>query len=210
MTCARYAALLLFGFLCAGCGVKRVPQDLLARLPYEARIELLEAENDYALAIDHLDEAQAEVAHTRDQLRRAKDRLSAAESEVSRAEDKTSQEVATLAVAEAEARVEYLRARQSVNVKNEGLQKQNRRCAQARFEQARLTVARKAKIEGSESLSPEEFEAQVKSCDADALELRTAMKEQTSGAAAAKEAWEKQKSALAKKTFDARASPYVE
>lgn len=210
MTCARTAALLVFGFLVAGCGPKRVPADLLARLPYEARIELLEAENDYALAIDHLDEAQAEVGHTRDQLRRAKDRLSAAESEVSRAEDKTSQEVATLAVAEAEARVEYLRARQTVNVKAEGIQKQSLRCAQARFEQARVTVARKAKIEGAESLSPEEFDAEVKACDAEVLELRTAMKEQTAGAAAAKETWEKQKSALAKKTFDARASPYVE
>ena len=210
MTCARTAALLLFGFLFAGCGPRRVPPDLLTRLPYEARIELLEAENDFALAIDHLDSAQAEVAHTRDQLRRAKERLSAAESEVGRAEDKTSQDVATLAVAEAEARVEYLRARQSVNVKTEGIQKQSMRCAQSRFEQARLLVARKAKIEGSESLSPQEFEDEVKRCDAEVVEMRTAMKEQTAGAAAAKETWEKQKSALAKKTFDARASPYVE
>jgi hypothetical protein len=210
MTCARFAALVGFAFLFAGCGVKRVPADLLTRLPYEARIELLEAENDLALAIDHLDEAQAEVGHTRDQLRRAKERLSAAESEVSRAEDKTSQDVATLAVAEAESRVEYLRARQAVNLKSEGVQKQSLRCAQARFEQARMTVARKAKIEGAESLSPEEFDAEVKTCDAEVLEMRTAMKEQAAGAAAAKETWDKQKSALAKKTFDARASPYVE
>ena len=75
-------------------------------------------------------------------LRRAKERLAAAESEVSRAEDKLSQEEATLAVAEAEGRVEYLRARQDVNGKLEGVQKRSLRCAQARFEQARMTVAR--------------------------------------------------------------------
>ena len=55
MTCARAAAFLLFLLLAAGCGPKRVPTDLINRLPYEARIELLEAENDLALAIDHLD-----------------------------------------------------------------------------------------------------------------------------------------------------------
>ncbi|MHB8874107.1 MAG: hypothetical protein ACYC8T_10510 [Myxococcaceae bacterium] len=210
MSPVRATALLVSLLALAGCGPKRVPSDLLNRLPYEARIELLEAENDFALAIDHLDGAQAEILQTRDTLRRAKDRLSAAEGEVSRAEDKVSEEVATLAVAEAEARVDYLRARQDVNVENERVVKRSLRCAQARFEQARLTVARKAKIEGSESLSVEDFDEQVKACDAEVAELKAEMKEVSTAAAAAKESWEKQKSALAKKTFDARASPYVE
>ncbi len=59
-------------------------------------------------------------------------------------------------------------------------------------------------------LSVEDFDEQVKECDAEVLELRAELKEVSTAAAAAKEAWEKQKTALAKKTFDARASPYVE
>jgi hypothetical protein len=35
-----------------GCGIKRVPLNVLDKLPYEAKIELLEAENDLALAVD--------------------------------------------------------------------------------------------------------------------------------------------------------------
>ena len=35
--------------LALGCGIKRVPDAVLERLPYEVRIELLEAENDLAL-----------------------------------------------------------------------------------------------------------------------------------------------------------------
>ena len=58
----------------AGCGLRHVPLDVLEKLPYEAKIELLEAENDLALAVDRLDEARAEVARARDQIRRGKDR----------------------------------------------------------------------------------------------------------------------------------------
>ena len=199
--------------LCAACGPKygmRVPDDQLEKLPYEARIELLEAENELAIAIDHRDEAENEVKVAREQLRRAKDRLDAAEDEVSDAEDKSAAEVAGLAVEEANARVEFLRAQQQVNVKSLDLQELALRCAHARFELARLNVARKAKVEGSESLSVPEFEGQVKACEAEVAERKGFMKEQTAAATASKEAWDKRKTALAKKTFDARASPFVE
>lgn len=206
----RALALLLALAACGPRYGKRVPNELVERLPYESRIELLEAENDLALAIDRLDEAHAEILRTRDALRRAKSRLAAAEDEVGAADDAVSREVAGLAVAEAEARVTWLRARQEVNARTEEVAALALRCAHARFEQARLNVARKAKVEGSESLDPAAFEAQIKACDAEVVELRNEMKDQTAGAAAAKDAWEKQKSALARKTFDARASPYVE
>ena len=41
--------------LASGCGLRRVPMDVLEKLPYEAKIELLEAENDLALAVDRLE-----------------------------------------------------------------------------------------------------------------------------------------------------------
>lgn len=212
MRAMRKAPWLLLALL-AACGPKygkRVPNGLLEKLPYEVRIELLEAENDLALAIDRVDEAQAEISRARDALRRGKARLSAAEDEVDRAEDAVSREVAELAVLEAEARVEYIRSRQKVNVRNLALQELALRCAFARFEEARLGLARKAKVEGSESLSPQDFAEQVKACDEELAEKRAAAKELTEAAVAAKAEWEKHKAALAKKTFDARASPFVE
>ncbi|MBL8937858.1 MAG: hypothetical protein JNM69_25065 [Archangium sp.] len=192
------------------CGVKRVPQTILENLPYEAKIELLESENDLALAVDRLDEARAEVARTREQIRRAKDRYSAAKSEVSAAQDTLSKEVAELAVIESDARVEWLRARQRVNVREESLADQNMTCALARHEQSRLTAARKAKLEGSEDYDPAVFDQQVKDCDADYAALKEKLKETNTEADAVRAEWEKARAALAKKTFDARASPFVE
>lgn len=192
------------------CGVKRVPQTILENLPYEAKIELLESENDLALAVDRLDEARAEVARTREQIRRAKDRYSAAKSEVNAAADALSKEVAELAVVESDARVEWLRARQRVNVREESLADQNMTCALARHEQSRLTAARKAKLEGSEDYDPATFDQQVKDCDADYAALKEKLKETNTEADAVRAEWEKARSALAKKTFDARASPFVE
>jgi hypothetical protein len=196
--------------LLTGCGLKRVPIDVLDQLPYEARIELLEAENELALAVDRLDEAHAEIARARDQLRRGKDRLSDAEKEVRIAAERTSQEVAELAVAEADKRVEYLRAKQKVNGRDEELAQQNLTCAQARYEVARLTAARKAKLKGSESLDPAQYEAQVQACEADLASFKERAKGTSTEAEAMRSAWDQARAALAKKTFDARASPYVE
>ena len=202
--------LLLSVLMLSACGLKRVPGTVLDKLPYEAKIELLEAENDLALAVDRLDEAKAEVVRTRDQIRRAKDRYSAAKSEVSNANDQTSREVAELAVTESEARVEWLRAKQRINVSEESLAERNQTCAYGRYEQTKVTAARKAKLEGSEKLEPEVFEQQVKDCDAAYTELKEKLKETNTEAEQVRAAWEKTRAALAKKTFDARASPYVE
>lgn len=193
-----------------GCGVKRVPGNILDKLPYEAKIELLEAENDLALAVDRLDESRAEVSRARDQIRRAKDRLDAARREVSAAADQVSKDVAELAVTEAEARVEWLRARQKVNVREGDLSERNLTCAMGRYEQARLAAARKAKLEGSEALDPATFEQQVKDCEARYAELKEQAKATAGEAEAVRAEWDKTRAALAKKTFDARASPFVE
>ena len=138
-------------------------------------------------------------------------RLSSAEDEVDRAQDPKSKEIAELAVDEANTRVEYLRAQQEVNVARRELEQLQLQCAMARFELARLTAARKAKVEGAEKLEPAEFESQAKACDEEVKAKRAELKaNQQTVAETAKAAWETKKTALAKKTFDARASPYVE
>ena len=194
----------------SGCGLRRVPGSVLEKLPYEAKIELLEAENDLAVAVDRLDEARNEVTRTRDRIRRAKDRRSAAKDEVGDAKDAPSRQVAELAVAEAERRVDWLRAVQRVNGKEEDLADRNLTCAKARYEQARLTAARKAKLEGSERLDPADFEKQVKDCEARYAEEKDKVKASAAEAETARQSWDQARAALAKKTFDARASPFVE
>lgn len=196
--------------MAGACGLKRVPGNVLEKLPYEARIELLESENDLALAVDRLDEARNEVSRTRDQIRRAKDRLSAAKSEVGAATDAPSREVADLAVVEAEKRVAWLRASQALNVKDEDLAQKNLDCAHARYSQITLAAARKAKLEGSEKLDPEVFHKQLARCEEEYAELRERLKTSTSEADAVHAEWVEARASLARKTFDARASPYVE
>jgi chromosome segregation ATPase len=206
----RNLLLLALVLLGPGCALKRVPQTILDKLPYEAKIELLESENDLALAVDRLDEAKAEVNRTRDQIRRSRDRYSAAKGEVSAAQDQLSREVAELAVLEADARVEWLRAKQRVNVREESLADQALTCAMARYEETRLAAARKAKLEGSEDYDPAQFKQQVADCDAEYTALKEKLKETNTEADGVRAEWEKARAALAKKTFDARASPFVE
>jgi chromosome segregation ATPase len=196
--------------LSSACGLRRVPGNVLERLPYEAKIELLESENDLALAVDRLDEASNEVQRARVLLRRGKDRLDAAKAEVSNAQDELSKEVARLAVTEADMRVDWLRAKQRVNMREEGLAEHALECAHARYEQGKLASARKAKLEGIEKLDPEAFDAQVKRCDERHAELKERLKASDAEAEAVRAQWDEAKAALAKKTFDARASPYVE
>jgi len=196
-----------------GCGPRYnlgVPREVVTKLPYESRIDLLEAENALAVAVDRVDEAQNEVLRTRESLRRSRTRLDTAHRENGRAKDAVSQEVARLAIEEAESRIEYLRRRQELNVQNKEIEELAFRCQYARFESSRLQVAQKAKVEGSEKLKPEDFDRQIKECDAEVVARRKQTEERAKRAEEAKGAWETKRVAFAKKTFDARASPYVE
>jgi hypothetical protein len=203
--------LLLFCVVVAASGCfKRVPQSIIDKLPYESRIDLLEAENDLAIAVDRLDEERNEVNRARDQIRRAKDRLKSANGEVGEAKDRQSRDVAELAVTEADARIEMLKAKQRLNVVEEDVAEVGVTCAIARYEQSKLETARKKKIEGSEALDPKAFEAQVKECETRFEAARGEAKKVSAEAEDIKNKWEATRTSLAKKTFDARASPYVE
>lgn len=197
-------------FAASACGLKRVPNDVLVKLPYEARIELLEAENDLAVAVDRVDEAHNDFLRIREHLRRADSRRSAARDERSNASDAASKTVADLAVTEAEARLEWLRTRRDIAQAEERAADVALTCAKARFEQQRLAVARKAKLEGSEKLDPKDFEDQTKRCDDAFAQEKARVKGLATEGEKVRAAWETAKHALAQKTFDARASPYVE
>jgi hypothetical protein len=187
-----------------------VPSELVTKLPYEVRIELLEAENDLGVAVDQRDEAESQVLRTRNAIRRARDRKSTAEREVGEAHDAVSREVAKLAVDEAGARIEYLRARQEVNVVSQDRDELALQCAWARYELAKLNAARKAKVEGAEKLPLKDFEEQPKQCQAEVVNKQLRVTQENKRAETVRTDWETKKTALARKTFDARASPFVE
>ena len=207
------ASLPLLLLLAAGCSSRygaKVPDSLVRQLPYENKIDLLEAENDLFIAYDKVDEAENEVSRTRDQLRRAKRAEGLASDEVGQARDPASKEIAQLTVEEVRARIDYLRARQTLNVQNQDVEEVARQCAVARYQLARLLAVRKAKVPGSESYKPEDFERQVKACDAEVADRKKGEKPDEERVARARADWEKRKEVLARRTFDARASPFVE
>jgi hypothetical protein len=208
-TTAWFWALLL----AAGCGGKygrTVPDDLVNKLTYEDKVDLVEAENDLFVAYDKVDDAENEILRTRDQIRRAKKSESLASEEIGLARDQVSKELASLARDEAQARVEYLRAKQDLNVRNRGLDELNRTCAVTRYQLARLTAVRKVKVPGSERYDPKDFERQARQCEAELADQRKASKPEQERTEKARAEWEKKRDVVARKTFDARASPFVE
>lgn len=195
---------------CGGSYSLRVPSSMVKKLPYDARIDLLEAENTLAIALDKVDVAKNEISRTHVAIRRAKKREGAADDQVDDAKDASTRQVAKLAEQEAEARIHYLEARQDVNATNLDYAQLALKCARARYEVARMEAARHAKVPGSEDLDPKAFHAQVKRCDSDLAEEKKDEPPDSADLAKAKQAWEKRKDALAQKTFTTRASPYVE
>ncbi|HEY8210285.1 MAG TPA: hypothetical protein VIG99_22530, partial [Myxococcaceae bacterium] len=179
--------------LLAACGPRysrKVPSELVTKLPYEVRIELLEAENDLGVAVDQRDEAESQVLRTRNAIRRARDRKSTAEREVGEAHDAVSREVAKLAVDEAGARIEYLRARQEVNVVSQDRDELALQCAWARYELAKLNAARKAKVEGAEKLPLKDFEEQPKQCQAEVVNKQLRVTQENKRAETVRTDWE--------------------
>ena len=202
--------LVLTAAACGGRYTTKVPDDLVRQLPYENKIDLLEAENDLFIAYDRVDETENEVTRTRDQIRRAKHAEGIASDEVGQAKDQATKDVAVLTVEEVRARIDYLRARQNINVQLREVEEVARQCAVARYQLARLLAVRKAKLKGSESYKPEDFERQAKSCDAEVADRKKGMSRDEATLTKTRTDWEKRKEVLAKRTFDARASPYVE
>lgn len=195
---------------CAGKYGRKVPDDMVNQLTYENKIDLVEAENDLFVAYDKVDEAENEILRTRDQIRRAKRSESLANEEIGQAKDQPTKDVAQLARDEAQARLDFLRRKQDLNVVTRSLDELNRTCAVARYQLARLQAVRKVKVPGSERYDPKDFEKQVASCQAELAEKRKATKPEQERMEKARAEWEKKRDLLARKTFDARASPFVE
>ena len=73
-----------------------------------------------------------------------------------------------------------------------------------------MAQVRKVKVPGSERYDPKEFERQAKICEADLADRKKAAKPERERMEKARAEWEKKRDVVARKSFDARASPFVE
>ena len=206
---AALAALVL-----GGCGIKRVPPEVISRLPLENKIELLEAENDFYIAIDRHDEATDRALHTRDELRQARDRIGEAKDARSRikseSNDSRQYEVADLAVEEAYEKRDWLESWVDVQWALVKAEDANLDVARARFEKSKVALCKKAKVQGSEKLDMAAFEAQVKSLEERAKRIAEDAEAQRKKAEDVRGKWNATRRALAQKTGGALGSPWVE
>ncbi len=197
----------------AGCGLKRISPDIVQRLPVEAKIQLLEAENDLYIAIDRHDEAVDRALHTRDELRRARDRIGEAKDARKRAReggDAREIEVADLSVEEAYQKRDWLDDWVEVQWDYAAAEEASLEAARARFERAKASLAKKANVEGSEKLSSEAFENQVRKLEARAKEKLAEADAERKKAEESRTKWNTTRRALAQKTGGALGSPWVE
>jgi hypothetical protein len=197
----------------AGCGLKRVDAEVVARLPLESKIELLEAENDLYIAIDRHDEAVDRALHTRDELHRARDRISEAKDARNRAEqtkDPRQVEVASLAVEEAYQKRDWLEDWVDVQWALASAEDARLDAAKGRFERAKASMCKKANIKGSEKLDMPGFEAQVKSLESRAKRKAESAEADRKKAEEVRSKWNSTRRALAQKTGGALGSAWVE
>jgi hypothetical protein len=159
-TTALWALLLLAG--CSGKYGRTVPDDMVNKLTYEDKVDLVEAENDLFRRLrPRRRRGERDPPHPRSDSPGEEVRI-ARRGEIGQAKDPNTKELAVLSRDEAQARVEYLRARQDWNVRNRELDELNRTCAVTRYQLARLTAVRKVKVPGSERYDPKDFDRQVR------------------------------------------------
>lgn len=192
MSSWRWLPLVLLVGCVPGRG-QRVPEEMLARIPFAGRVELLDAEDELALAQQRVEEAARDEAKLKEEIRSAESHLSRAEAAADR---QKSPKLEELAVNEARARLKYLYARDDAEQRNRKAAELQLQCARARLELARVKVVQKVKVKGAEQLPLESFEKQVDRCSAQLEERHVELRTQQAKMRAARSDWESRKLAL--------------
>ncbi|MGA9523110.1 MAG: hypothetical protein WBV82_16700 [Myxococcaceae bacterium] len=192
MSAWRWLPLVLLVGCVPGRG-QRVPEETLARIPFAGRVELLDAEDELALAHQRVAEAARDQEKLQEEIRDAEAHLDTAEAAARR---QKSPKLEQLAVDEARARLKYLYARDDAEKRNRKAAELQLQCAEARLELARVKVAQKAKIEGADQLPVEQFEKQVDRCSAQLEERHVELRTQQAQMRAARSDWEARRLAL--------------
>ena len=166
----RHALAVLFALtLLAGCGLMRVDESAVQRLPLEAKLDLIEAENDLFIAVDAVDEAATRVLETREDEKKADNAISEAGEALSQAEQVKDQkliDISQLSVTEGRQHRDFLSAWEDVMWAQLDVEKAKLELARGRYEKARAQAVKKANVMGAQSIKVEDFDKQVKEYEA--------------------------------------------
>lgn len=209
----RYALTVTLALALAGCGLLRVDEAAVGRLPLEAKLDLIEAENDLFIAIDAVDEAANKVLETREDYKNADNRIGEAKEALKNAElakDPKLIEIGRLSVQESKDRQQFLSAWEDVMWAMLDVEKAKLDLAKGRYEKTRAQSVKKANVEGAQKIKVEDFDRQVQKLEA-AVKSETARAQARNTAAEkVRGTWYATRRVLAGKTGGAQGSPWVE
>jgi hypothetical protein len=208
---AAMGALALVAFW--GCGHARVSEKSLAALPLEAKLDLVEAENDLFIAVDAVDEAANRVMETREEYARSGERIREAKEALKLAEasrDPKHVEIAELSIQESKERRAWLDAWLSVQWALLDAEKAKLELARGRYERTQAQTVKKANVQGAEKINLADFDGRVADLEADGKRAMGKAQKEAQSAEKVKDAWSATRHTLAQKTGGGLGSAWVE
>lgn len=209
----RAAVALLALAALSGCGHSRVSEKSIAALPLDAKLGLIESENDLFIAIDAVDEMANRVLETRDEYRRSDARIREAKETLKLADaskDKNHLEIARLSLQESKERQAWLDVWLSVQWSLLDAEKAKLELARARHERAKAQTVKKANVVGAEKINVADFERRVAELEAVAKKADQRAQKEAQTAEKVKSRWSATRHTLAQKTGGGQGSPWVE
>jgi hypothetical protein len=213
-SCGKAARLCALGALLLwGCGHSKVSERSLAALPLEAKLDLIEAENDLFIAIDAVDETATRVLETKDEYDRSRTRIREAQESLKQAEsgrDARHLEIAQLSLQESKQRRVWLDSSVAVQWALLDAEKARLELARARYERVQAQTVKKANVPGSEKINLADFDQRVASLEAKVKKASDSAQKQTQAADKIKGSWDETRRTLAQKTGGGAGSAWVE
>ncbi len=208
----RAAAALLCPLLalaaCAPSVSRRVPPAAVAALPLERRLTLLDAENGLLAATDARD-AQEERVQAAGEARHAAERR-LREAENARDKGAVKEDTARAALAEAEARKTFAERDRELQKKRLELADAELLVADARFEESRAAEVEAASLPGAGGIHRSDYADQVAELEKSRARKAAEASAVQAQADAARAAWNAARASLAKLTFGAQGSVWVD
>ncbi len=196
-----------------GCGHARVSDQSLAALPLEAKLDLIEAENDLFIAIDAVDEMSNRVLETKEDYQKSDERIREAKEALKLAEassDVNHRAIAELSIQESKERRAWLDAWLSVQWALLDAEKAKLELAKARYERVQAQTVKKANVAGAEKINLADFDRRVADLEADSKKAAERAQKEAETAEKVKSTWSATRRTLAQKTGGGQGSAWVE
>ncbi len=201
----------LLALAMVGCATpygKSAPGWVVRKMSYEGRLWLLDAEEELAVAQLKLEEAEAEHERARKARASAERKLARAAKAVEAVD--AEKDAPTLAANEAEAFLEYALAAEAQAADRVELERLSLHCARARYELAKIQVAKKVRLADADELDEAPLAKQARRCEEDLEELRDQSRQLEVRVSRARAEWERRRSQLSQRVSLARPGPYLE